>query len=305
MDQLIHRSGWLFVVKAVPDAGHIIAHPKYDLRCTPAQRRSNPVAPERNNTIRIPGTLPFGQKDYLLFSTDITEHHPSFFPADKLLSGSEQSAAIRAAAHRLVSSMGRYIDPACIGITGSLATGHALDNYSDIDLVLPQQQFDLLAASDFWETDPELTLRSQDQWVEFYHHYGVLSQLSAEEFAADAARKRQQFVYSGIPVSIFTYSEQDMVLSMMDSHSSPTSGKLTSVTGTVLFDASGSLPGYFILREGDRARLVLNFHRTYQGSVKTGTVCTVRGFCGDPCSTVWVCYDDQCAIWAQSGGKQP
>ena len=299
MDQVIHRSGWLFVVKVVLDADHIIAHPKYDLRCKPAQRKSNPVAPDRNNRLQIPGAIPFGNKDYLLFAEDITDYQPSFFPADQLLTGTEQSAATRAAAYCLVDSIGNYIDPSCIGITGSLATGNALDNYSDIDLVLSQEHFDRLAASDFWQNDTALTLRTREQWVDFYHHYGVLSQLSAEEFAEDAARKRQQFVYCGIPVSIFTFSEQDKFLALMDSCKEQGLLQPTTISGTVLFDASGTLPGYSILHTADRAQLLVNFHRTYQGSLKVGTACTVKGFWSDSSSVLWVYYDDQCAIWAQ------
>lgn len=299
MDQVIHRSGWLFVVKVVLDAAHIIAHPKYDLRCTPVQRKSNPVAPERNNSLRIPGAIPFGDKDYLLFVADITDYYPSLFPANRLLTGTERSAATRAAAHRLISSMGKYIDPGCIGITGSLATGNALDDYSDIDLVLPQEQFERLVASDFWKTDTALTLRSREQWVDFYYQYGVLSQLSAEEFAEDAAPKRQQFVYCGIPVSIFTFSNQDKFLALMDSYSGQDPIQLTTLSGSVLFDASDTLPGYSILHTGERARLLVNFHRTYQGSLSAGATCTVKGFCGAPSSILWVYYDNLCAIWAQ------
>lgn len=299
MDQVIHRSGWLFVVKVVLNADHIIAHPKYDLRCKPARRKSNPVAPERNNSLQIPGAIPFGHKDYLLFAADITGYQPSFIPADQLLTGTERSAATRAAAYRLIVSMGNYIDPSCIGITGSLATGNALDDYSDIDLVLSQEQFDRLATSDFWQTDTALTLRTREQWVDFYHYYGILSQLSAEEFAEDAARKRQQFVYCGIPVSIFTFSDQDKFLALMDSCKGQDPLQLTTLSGTVLFDASGTLPGYSILHTADRAQLLVNFHRTYQGSLKVGAACTVKGFCSGSSSVLWIYYDDQCAIWTQ------
>lgn len=299
MDQVIHRSGWLFVVKVVLDADHIIAHPKYDLLNMPVQRKSNPVAPERNNSLRIPDAIPFGDKDYLLFTADITAYYPSVFPVDRLLTGTEQSVATRTIAYRLVISMGSYINPSCIGITGSLATGNALDDYSDIDLVLPQEQFDRLIASNFWKTDKALTLRSKEQWVDFYHHYGVLSRLSAEEFAEDAARKRQQFVYCGIPVSIFTFSDQDKFLALMSSCSEQDPNQLTTLSGSVLFDASGTLPGYSILHSGDRAQLLVNFHRTYQGSLVVGKTCTVKGFCGALGSVLWVYYDDLCAIWAQ------
>lgn len=298
MDQVIHRSGWFFVVKIVLDDEHIIAHPKYDLRSTPIQRKSNPVAPERNNNFKIPGAIPFGDKDYLLFSADIITHYPSFFPAEQLLKGTKQSIATRTIAYRLVSSLSHYIEPSCIGITGSLATGNAIDNYSDIDLVLSQEQFDRLNASDFWWTDSALTLRSREQWIEFYHHYNVLSLLPAEDFANDAIRKRLQFVYCDIPVSVFIISNQDKFLPLMDSYNTQYPCQLTTLSGLVLFDASDTLPGYSILHVEDRAQLLVNFHRSYQGSLTAGATCTVKGFCNASNSAIWVYYDNLCAIWA-------
>ena len=299
MDQVEHCSGWLFVVKALLDDRCVIAHPKYDLRCEPAQRKSNPVDPGRGNTLLIPGAIPFGGKDYLIFLRDVTRHYPSFGIAHTLLSGTERSAVTRDAAYRLICGMAKYIAGDQIGLTGSLATGNGLDNYSDIDLVLPQEQFDRLAATSFWQEDPDLKLRTEEEWVAFYHHYGVLSQLTAEEFARDARDKKQQFTYRGIPVSVFTVTGQDKILPLMDSCREAGAQKLARVQGEVLWDASGTLPGYSIIRSGDRARLVVNFHRTYQGSLKAGTDCTVQGYCCGPEGVLWVRYDDQCAVWVR------
>lgn len=298
MDQVLHKSGYLFVIKVVLDDRCAIAHPKYDLRAKEAKRISNPVDPLRSNDTFIDHVLPFGSRDYLIGCEEIERHYPCFEIAPLLETGPDSSAAIRLTARELLAQVGRYIDKKTVGITGSLATGKAIDNYSDIDLVMESSQFEKLRNSDFWQA-AGVELRTFAQWKEFYYHYHVLSALTADEFARDALQKRQQFIYRGIPVSIFIVSDGEPFLCLLDSCSNRGAKKRVQLDGTVLAARDDTLPGYAIINAGARAHLAVNFHRSYQGSLRKDHYCVLQGFSDEMQDIVWIDYDDQCAIRVQ------
>lgn len=209
MGQIKHISGYMFVVLLDLDDKYVIAHPKYDLR-KDICRISNPVDPNRDNKIAVDGAIRFGKKDYLVCKDDIVEYYPCFGIESKLMNGTVKSEKTREAMRELINLFSEVIPRENIGVTGSLATGNASDGYSDIDILLKESDFRQLTKSKIF-SNSDIQLRDKDQWVEFYNHYGVFCALSAEEFADAAQNKLQQFIYKGIPVSLFIDAGDDFL----------------------------------------------------------------------------------------------
>lgn len=148
-----------------------------------------------------------------------------------------------------------------IGVTGSLATGNATDGYSDIDIVIKEKEYRELIRSDVF-FDGDIEFRDKTQWIEFYKHYGIFCALSAEEFARAAQMKKQQFIFRGIPVSIFIDAGNDF-LQFTNSLSQKDVNSMEIIKGRVMCENLIRLPGYAFVKCLERIIVVVNMHRTY------------------------------------------
>lgn len=297
MGQVEHRAGFLFVVLAVLDDEWALAHPKYyHTSDGKIARISNPVDPDRRNNLPIDGAIPFGKRDYLIRAMDITTYYPCFSIDGMLSSGTKWSRRIRATTIKLIANIKQVLPGISIGITGSLATGRALDHYSDIDLLMSSEDYQRLCASSFWQDSKSLLhLRNHEEWKRFYVDYHILSALSADEFAKVSATKLQQFIYQSIPVNIFITNGATF-LSILGSLTPSNDSGMVKLKGKVLVSHAISLPGFIILLSGNHAECVLNFHRIYQDSIHTGDHCIVQGFRSGLDSLTLLLYDQHC-IW--------
>ena len=302
MGQIKHLSGYMFVVLFDLDDKYLIAHPKYDLR-NGVCRISNPVDPNRNNQLDVEGAVKFGIKDYLIHKYDIVEYYPCFGMDNKLLNGTAKSKNTCAALRELIELFAEIIPRENIGVTGSLATGNASDGYSDIDIMLKEKDFRELISSNIFTND-NIQIRDKKQWVEFYNYYGVFCALNAEEFAEAALNKLQQFVYKGIPISIFIDAEGDF-LQIANSFSVTDIGSNSMVVlkGQVISENLIKLPGYIFVKCNNRISVIVNMHRTYQNCLYAGDFCEIKARPSSFADLYIVNYDDVCYIKRRNGDQ--
>ena len=300
MGQIKHISGYMFVILFDLDDKYLIAHPKYDLR-NEVRRISNPVDPNRNNQLNVEGTEKFGKKDYLVCKDDIVEYYPCFGVDNKLLGGTTKSKNTCEALRELIELFSEIIPKENIGVTGSLATGNASDGYSDIDILLKEKDLRELTSSKIF-ANANIQMRNKTQWVEFYNHYGVFCALDAEEFADVASNKLQQFIYKGIPVSIFIDSGRDF-LQITNSFSTTDIGSNSMVLlkGRVISENLIKLPGYILVEGDNRISVIVNLHRTYQICLYVGDFCEVKARNSSFTDLYIVNYDDVCYIKRRNG----
>lgn len=298
MGQIKHTSGYLFVVLFDLDAKYMIAHPKYDLR-NGVCRISNPVDPNRDNKLDVEDAVRFGKKDYLICKKDIIEYYPCFGIENKLLHGTSRSEKTRSAIRELTDIFSQIIPRENIGVTGSLATGNASDGYSDIDILIKESDYRELIRSKVFMND-NIELRDEDQWIEFYNHYGVFCALNAEEFASAAQYKQQQFIYKGIPVSIFIDANRDF-LQITNSLSQNDISSMVILNGRVLCENLIMLPGYIFVECSGRIVIVVNLHRTYQNCLYVGDYCEIKAKSSSFSDLYIVNYDDVCYIKRRNG----
>lgn len=295
MGQIKHTSGYLFVVHYCINNDYVVAHPKYDLRGKKIKRISNPVDPKRNNLLQIENTVKFGVRDYIINLADVVEYYPCFNSFEKLENGTEKSAKIRKRAIELISLISNYIPKEHIGFTGSLATGNAIDNYSDIDLILYEKDYRTLISSDIWSENQQIVMRTRNEWREFYNHFGVLCALNSEEFAIISEKKKQQFIFNGIPVSIFICSDNNF-LQLVNSLGESTQGGTIAFKGKVIYEDLVNLPGYALIETSNKVVIIINLHRTYQNSVYRGDYCEFNVKTSSFTDLYLVKYDDECYI---------
>lgn len=300
LGQIKHSAGFVFVVLLDLDREYFIAHPKYDLR-NGRCRISNPVDPNRNNELEIEDTIRFGNKDYLVSKKNIVDYYPCYGIEKKLIKGTSKSRTTRTFALELFDIFSQIIPRDRIGVTGSLSTGDASDGYSDIDILIKESDFRRLIRSDVFLHE-NIELRNKKQWIEFYNHYGVFSALNAEEFADAAQNKMQQFVYKGIPVSIFIDNGRSF-FQILNSLSVNDIDSVVKLRGRVLYENLLSLPGYMIMECSGRIITIINFHRSYQNCLYKGDVCELQGKTGSFSDLYIVHYDDKCYIKRLSEDK--
>lgn len=282
------------------DDKYVIAHPKYDIR-KKVTRISNPVDPNRNNELEILGAVKFGCKDYMICKEDIMEYFPCFGIINDICSGTKESFATRQATLDLIDIISKAIPKEYIGITGSLATGKAIDGYSDIDLVLREKDYRALIESNVF-SNSEIQFRDKKQWIDFYNHYGVCTILTAEEFATAAEDKKQQFLFRGIPVSIFI-EETGNFLQITNSMARNEIHTSEILKGKVICENLIELPGYAFIEHMNKVIVVVNMHRTYQNSLYVGDYCVVKARRSSFLDLFLVDYDNICYIKKCSGGN--
>ncbi len=302
MGQVKHISGYMFVILYDLDDKYLIAHPKYDLR-NGVCRISNPVDPNRNNQLDVEKTVKFGKKDYLILKDDIVEYYPCFGIDNSLLIGTAKSENTYAALRELIELFSKIIPKENIGVTGSLAIGNASDGYSDIDILLKEKDFRELASSNIF-TNANIQIRNKTQWVEFYNHYGVFCALNAEEFADAALNKFQQFIYKGIPISIFIDAGRDF-LQITNSFSTTDTGlnAMVVLKGRVISENLIKLPGYIFVECNNRISVIINLHRTYQNCLYLGDYCEIKARTSSFTDLYIVNYDNICYIKRRSGDQ--
>lgn len=294
MSQIEHKSGYLFVVLVDLDDRYLIAHPKYNKQSGNKKRISNPVDPNRNNQILIEGAMPIGSKDYLLLKSDVIQYYPCFNIFRNLKVGTSSSETTRKTAYSLMEKLSPMVPMERIGITGSLATGCAVDGYSDIDILLQEADFRIVKNSDLMKSQ-DFKFRTIEQWIEFYEHYGVFSALCAEDFAKAAIEKKQQFIYQGIPVSIFI-DGGDTILKITNSLARNNGYTMSIIKGEVLSENLTNLPGYMIVRSENKVMVIINYHRSYQECLRVGDRFIAFGLSCSFSDLYLVLYDDECYI---------
>lgn len=114
----------------------------------------------------------------------------------------------RKAAYDLINHLVEEgVNPAAIGITGSILLKGEVRGFSDFDLVLYGAEAigkseKILRSLSAVPNSP-LYYRTKEEAKKFYHKYSVLTDLSDEEFADTFPGKVSQGIMIGIPFSIF------------------------------------------------------------------------------------------------------
>ena len=259
---------------------HIVVHPKYMVsgKKTPWQflekswdRVANPLAPTRTNTSNWSAFLTsYGEQDYLCKPTEITKRFNAVEAARKLVlndSSNPHLSRIR----QLLLALAPIVPNNQVGITGGAALGFGVEGFSDIDLVIGQQAYAAFAAN--VETIPDVHLRTRSEWTQFYSQYTIMSHVTADEFAGQMLRKRTQFIYDGVPTSVFVAPAD---LPELAPYSKGENAQ--TLEGVVIDDSDAILlPAQYVMQCGERTIRLQSRDRTAIELARIGERVRARG----------------------------
>jgi predicted nucleotidyltransferase len=162
----------------------------------------------------------------------------------------------------LLHQLARQMPPGCVGVTGGALLGFGLVGYSDIDLVLELRAYDKL--DEALRNIPGVRLRTREEWMTFYSKYRVQADISASVFAEHMLRKRTQFLFHEVPVSVF-------VRSNLPDLSPVCSTQIVDVEGEVVDDARAPLlPARYTIATTEGRRNAIAYNRAFTEFVRNG-----------------------------------
>ena len=174
-----------------------------------------------------------------------------------------------------------------IGFTGSLLLGCEQDGYSDIDIVIyGRNNYDNFQNWATLNNIEKLSYRTQEEWLDFYNHFSVSSDIQKNEFSQLMRNNFYQGTYDGILFSIFVGRNDLMEYDRLEEISR------IQIGGTIVenhlshyfpyqygFMSEGKYYNLQSWRRIDRNRFSIGDEIEIQGFKTSGSICLIPKAC--------------------------